>query len=344
MRLSIISILLLTSISTYGQLEKISKLLEQIDSTKHLNGVVLVAQGNEVIFQKAYGMANHSLDIPNTIDTKFLVGSLTKQFTAMLVMQLVEANQLSLDVPITAYLSDFRKETGDQITMRHLLTHTHGIPNEELTNRGKPMEKAAFVKKYCEADLAFQPGTQFQYSDIFGYYLLGMILKEVTNRNFDDLLEEKILKPLDMQNTGYYAQDTILQNLATGYIREGDSLLSAPQWHMSQSFSAAGLYTTVGDLFKWDQALRSTQLLSREGMEAIFTPYRDKIKYGFGWYLNDPVINGEKRLYAGHNGGASGYRAQMMRGVSEELVVVYLSNTDQYVEIRYPIIEAILSE
>jgi len=344
MRLLIIIFLLLTTIPTYGQYEKISSILEKIDSNEHLNGVVLVGQDGEVIFQQAYGIANQSFDISNSVNTKFLVGSLTKQFTAILVMQLVENKQLNLDVPITNYLLDFRKETGNKITIRHLLTHTHGIPNAELTNRWKPMKRTNFVKKYCESDLEFQPGTQFKYSDIIGYYLLGIILEEVTNKDFSELLEEEILIPLDMQNTGYYAQDTIQKNLAIGYIRKGDSFFYAPHWDMSQSFSAAGMYSTVGDLFKWDQALRGTELISNAGIKTVFSPFSDKIRYGFGWFINDPEINGEKRIFAGHNGGANGYKSQIMRGVNEEYVVIYLSNTDKYVEIRYPIIETLMSK
>lgn len=344
MRLLINISLLLLTISTYGQVGKISTIMEEIDSKEHLSGVVLVGQDGEVVFQKAYGKANQSFDIPNNIDTKYLLGSLTKQFTAILVMQLVEARQLSLDVPITTYLPAFRNDIGDKITIRHLLTHTHGIPNADLTNRYKPMRKEEFVTKYCETDLEFQPGTQFKYSDIVGYYLLGVILERVTNRDFAKLLKEKILEPLDMKNTGYYSQDTVQQNLATGYIQKENNFLYAPHWDISQSFSAAGVYSTVGDLLKWDQALRGTQLISKTGMETIFTPYSDKIRYGFGWFINDPEINGAKRIFAGHNGGANGYKSQIMRGVNEEYVVIYLSNTDKYVEIRYPIIEVLLSK
>ncbi|WP_340153944.1 serine hydrolase domain-containing protein [uncultured Marivirga sp.] len=343
MRFLFITFLFLTTVSSYGQVEKISAILEEINSKEHLSGVVLVGQGEEIIFQKAYGKANQSFSVSNTLDTKFLVGSLTKQFTAVLVMQLVEAYQLNLDEPISTYLPDFRKDLADKITIRHLLTHTHGIPNTDLLSRYKPMSKEEFVREYCEIDFEFQPGTQFEYSNIVGYYLLGVILKKVTGQDFPKLLEDKILGPLDMQNTGYYSKDTVIQNLATGYIQKEMSFLYAPHWDMSQSFSAAGMYSTIGDLFKWDRALRSTQLLSSSGIETIFTPYSDEIRYGFAWHINDPEINGKRLIFAGHNGGANGYKSQFMRGVNKELVVIYLSNTDQYVELRYPLIEVLMS-
>ena len=344
MRLLIKIFFLLATIAANGQSERISKILDEVDSKEHLSGVVLVGQGGQIIFQKAYGTANQSFSIANNFDTKFLLGSLTKQFTAMLVMQQVETGQLNLDAPLTKYLSDFRKETGDKITIRHLLTHTHGIPNADQTDRYKPMTKGEFIKKYCETNLEFSTGTQFKYSDIVGYYLLGVILETVTNKDFAKLLEEKIFEPLGMKNSGYYSQESIQQNFATGYLQKENGFLNAPYWDISQSFSAAGVYSTVGDLFKWDKALRKTELISEKGMTVIFKPYSDKIRYGFGWFINDPEINGAKRLFAGHTGGASGYKSEIMRGINDDIVVIYLSNTDKYVEIRYPIIEAIMSD
>ena len=344
MRLLIKIFFLLATIAANGQSERISNILDEVDSKEHLSGVVLVGQGGQIIFQKAYGTANQSFSIANNFDTKFLLGSLTKQFTAMLVMQQVETGQLNLDAPLTKYLSDFRKETGDKITIRHLLTHTHGIPNADQTDRYKPMTKGEFIKKYCETNLEFSPGTQFRYSDIVGYYLLGVILETVTNKDFAKLLEEKIFEPLGMKNSGYYSQESIQQNFATGYLQKENGFLNAPYWDISQSFSAAGVYSTVGDLFKWDKALRKTELISEKGMTVIFIPYSDKIRYGFGWFINDPEINGAKRLFAGHTGGASGYKSEIMRGINDDIVVIYLSNTDKYVEIRYPIIEAIMSD
>ena len=343
MRLPIKIFFLLATITASGQSERISKILHEIDSKENLSGVVLVGQAGQIIYQKAYGTANQSFGIANNFDTKFLLGSLTKQFTAMLVMQQVETGQLNLDVPITTYLSDFRKETGGKISIRHLLTHTHGIPNAEQADRYKPMTKEEFVKKYCETNLEFSPGTQFKYSDIVGYYLLGVILEKVTKMYFAKLLEQKIFEPLDMKNTGYYSQEIIQQNFSTGYLQKENGFLNAPYWDMSQSFSAAGVYSTVGDLFKWEKALRKTLLISEKGLNTIFTPYSDKIRYGFGWFINDPEINGAKRLFAGHTGGASGYKSEIMRGINDDIVVIYLSNTDKYVEIRYPIIEAIMS-
>lgn len=288
MRLLISAIFLLTTTATFGQVEAISKVLQEIDRRENLSGVVLVGLNGQIIYEKAYGKANRSFDIPNRIDTKFLIGSMTKQLTAMLVMQQVESGNLNLDIPITTYLPDFRKETGDRITIRHLLTHTHGIPNADQIDRYKPMTKEEFVKRYCESDLEFDPGTEFRYSNIVGYYLLGMILEKVTATDYGTLLEQEIFHPLGMNNSGYYNHESILKEMATGYVQRGDNFLNAPYWDISQSFSAAGIYSTVEDLFKWDQALRKSGILSNSGLRTIFTPYSDEVRYGFSWYVNDP--------------------------------------------------------
>jgi CubicO group peptidase (beta-lactamase class C family) len=288
MRLLTKIFLLLATITAYGQTERISKILDEVDSKEHLSGVVLVGQGGQIIYQKAYGTANQSFGIPNNLDTKFLLGSLTKQFTAMLVMQQVETGQINLDAQLTKYLPEFRKETGDKITIRHLLTHTHGIPNADQTDRYKPMTKEEFIKKYCETNLEFSPGSQFKYSDIVGYYLLGVVLEKVTNKDFAKLLKEKIFEPLGMNNSGYCSQETIQQNFATGYLQKENGFLNAPYWDTSQSFSAAGVYSTVGDLFKWDRALRKPELISERGLRTVFTPYSEKIRYGLGWTKCQP--------------------------------------------------------
>lgn len=334
--------ILLTTVA-YGQVDAISKIVKKIDSTEHLNGVVLVGQDGRIIFEKAYGLADFEQKTENEIDTKFLIGSLTKQFTALLMMQQVELGSINLDKKINYYLPDFKKETGNRISVRHLLTHTHGIPNAVQTERHKAMEKVDFIKKYCEADLEFEPGTEFKYSDIVGYYLLGIILEKVTNQEFGKLLEEKILQPLGLKNTGYYWPESNPKNLAKGYLQNNSGFTNAPYWDISQSFSAAGIYSTVGDLFKWDRALRTTHLVSYQSLKTIFTPYSSQIRYGFGWFINDPEINGKKRIFAGHSGGASGYKSGIMRGLDDNMVVIYLSNSDKYVEIRYPIVDALMN-
>ncbi len=323
-----------------AQQEKIARTINEIVSKNQLSGTLLVAQNGKIVFGKAFGLANRSFDVPNKIDTKFLIGSLTKQFTAVLIMQQVEAGKIKLDDKISSYLADFRKDIGNKISIQNLLTHTHGIPNAKEAERYKPMTKEEYLKTFCEKDLEFEPGTKFNYSNIVGYFLLGLILEKVTGKPYDQLLNERILQPTAMINSGYLNQKTLVKDFAVGYIRKSDSFENAPYWDMSQSFSAAAMYSTVQDLFLWDQALRTNKLLSAKSRAEIFTPF-NSTHYGFGWYIMDPEINGKKKILAGHTGGANGYKSQIIRGIDDDIVVIYLSNDDTFVDVREAIVESL---
>ncbi|SMG22023.1 CubicO group peptidase, beta-lactamase class C family [Marivirga sericea] len=342
MKLFLNLLFLFVVVSANGQSIEISKILEEIDAQENLSGVVLVAQEGQIIYENTYGFANQTTNTPNNIDTKFFIGSLTKQFTALLVMQQLEAGKLALDAPIINYLPNYREDTGEKITIRHLLTHTHGIPNASDSANFSALTKEEFEKRYCQANLEFAPGTQFKYSNIIGYYLLGEIIEKVSSKEFSQLLEEKILKPLNLTNTGTYNPASSPKNLATGSLQNEGNFSNAPPVDMSFSLSAAGIFSTVEDLHKWDQAIRNEKLLSEDDFKQVFTPFSDSVRYGLGWYLNDPEINGVKHLLASHTGGAGGFKSQIMRGVEDDVLVVFLSNSDKYIELRYPLMNALL--
>ena len=187
--------------------KQIDDLMRRYVDNGQFNGTVLVAENGKVIFKKGYGLANMEWDTPNEPDTKFRLGSLTKQFTSMLIMQLVEQGKLKLEGKITDYLTDYPKAAGDKITIHHLLTHTSGIPNYTNLpafktfnrNRYKP---ADFLKQFSDLPLEFEPGSAFAYSNS-GYFLLGAIIEKVTGKTYEKVLQENIFTPLQMNNTGY---------------------------------------------------------------------------------------------------------------------------------------------
>jgi CubicO group peptidase (beta-lactamase class C family) len=169
---------------------------------------VLVADGGKVIYKKGFGMANMEWEIPNQTDTKFRIGSVTKQFTATLVLQLTEEGKIKLDGKITDYLPDYRKDTGDKVTIHHLLNHTSGIPSYTglpgfFQNESRnPYGVKEFVKKFASGDLEFEPGSKFSYNNS-GYFLLGAIIEQVTGKPYARVLQERIFDPLGMKDTGY---------------------------------------------------------------------------------------------------------------------------------------------
>jgi len=187
--------------------EKIAELLAAYHALGQFNGSALVADGGQLVLKKGYGLANMEWQVPNGPDTRFRLGSITKQFTAALVLQQVAKGKLHLDGRLSDYLPDYRKDTGEKVTLHHLLTHTSGIPSytsgPAIVEIGRdPHDVAEFVKTYCSGDLQFEPGSRFTYNNS-GYFLLGAILEKTTGQRYERLLQESILDPLGMKDTGY---------------------------------------------------------------------------------------------------------------------------------------------
>ena len=311
--------------------KQIDDLMRRYVDNGKFNGTVLVAENGKVIFKKGYGLANMEWGTPNEPDTKFRLGSLTKQFTSMLIMQLVEQGKLRLEGKITDYLTDYPKAAGDKITIHHLLTHTSGIPNySDLPdyrtyerNRFKP---ADFIKKFSELPLTFEPGSAFAYSNS-GYVLLGAIIEKVTGKSYEKVLQENIFTPLQMLNTGYDMSSKILPNRASGHQRWNLVYENAPYIDMSIPYAAGALYSTVEDLFLWDQALYTDKLLSASSKALLFTPYKND--YAYGWGIGKKQVGQLKDSIEvmNHQGAVNGFITSLIRIPKNRQLVVLLDNT-----------------
>src|ERR1041385_1514912 len=247
-----------TSALAQDKAAKIDQLISLYQKYGQFNGSALVADNGKVIYRKGVGLANMEWGIPNTPDTKFRLGSITKQFTSMLILQLVEQGKIKLDAKLSDYLPDYRKDTGEKVTIHNLLTHTSGIPSYTgLPNffqdvSRNPYKVADFVKKYASGDLEFEPGSKFSYSNS-GYFILGAIIERVTGKPYEQVLKENIFDPAGMKNTGYDHHDTIIPKRASGYVKTGNGYINAPYLDMSIPYAAGSLYSTVEDLYLWDQ-------------------------------------------------------------------------------------------
>ena len=242
-------------------------------------GTILVAQKGNVLISKGYGLADRENDVSNTSQTKYAIGSMGKAFTAMAIMMLQERGQLTVQDPICKYISDCPADW-KPITLHHLLTHTSGIQNytesdlpiqKNITTCQKfTLEEAIAILNALPQD--FAPGTQYHYSNS-GYYLLGAVIDKVSGESYETFIQQNILQPLGMSETGYDRRSTIVKNRASGY--DFDQIqgqyVNAPGWDVSQRYAAGGWYSTVGDLYKWDQALYNDQLVSKETLDTIFT-------------------------------------------------------------------------
>jgi CubicO group peptidase (beta-lactamase class C family) len=343
MRTAVLGIFILTVLFdiAYGQaksdkVNKIDKLVSTYAAYGKFNGSVLVASKGKVIYKKGFGLADMEWDVPNQPDTKHRLGSITKQFTAMLIMQLVEQGKLKLDIPISTYLPDYPKRNGDLITIHHLLTHSSGIPNvtsfpwffkNVSRNTYRPAE---LVKLFADSTLQFKPGEKYAYSNS-GYMVLGYIIESVTGKAYEQVLQENIFNPLKMNSTGYDHSRTILKNRARGYEKNGRHYINANFIDMSVPFAAGAMYSTVEDLFLWDQALYGNQLLRKANMDLLFAkhiPSGGNYFYGYGWYIGAiPFGDTTQMETVGHGGGIDGFNTLITRIPSDKSSIVLLNNT-----------------
>ncbi len=325
------ALLIATNAFAQQSANKIDGLLKQYSDYGQFNGSILVAVNGKIIYEKGFGQANMEWAIPNAPDTKFRIGSVTKQFTAALILQLVEEGKIKLDGKVTDYLPDYRKDTGEKVTIHQLLNHTSGIPS--YTSRPdffpeisrNPYGVSDFVKKYASGDLEFEPGSKFNYNNS-GYSLLGAIIEKVTGKSYEAVLSERIFKPLGMTNTGYDHHATLMQKRAGGYQKTPDGFVNAPYLDMSIPYSAGSMYSTVEDLFKWDQSLYEDKILSAESKKLMFTAGLSN--YGYGVNVSDQPVgkSDQKTKIIGHGGGINGFNSLLVRAVDKRQTVIILDN------------------
>lgn len=316
--------------------KKIYDLVNACTEYGQFNGSVLVAQKGKVIFKNGFGEANKEWNIPNKADTKHRLASITKQFTAMAIVQLAAENKLRLDVPITDYLPNYPVGNGNKITIHHLLTHTSGIPNytsfpsyrETMIKHHSPMD---LVELFVDLPLEFSPGEKFSYSNS-GYVLLGVILEKITGKTYEQVLRDRIFLPLKMNNSGFDSNTAILENRALGYNKVVNSYENANYINMTAAYAAGALYSTVEDLYLWDQALYTEQLVSKKYLDLCIEKHilagggRD---YGYGWEISNMRIGSTKEdsPIIAHSGGINGFNTLITRFPSDQSVVILLNNT-----------------
>ena len=311
--------------------QKIDELLSLYSKYGSFNGSALVSEHGQVIFKKGYGLANMEWQIPNQPDTKFRLGSITKQFTSMLIMQLVAEGKLHVEDKLSDVLPYYRTDTGSQVTLHHLLTHTSGIPSYTAAKDMREwwhnhFDVEDFVKKHCSGDLEFTPGSKFEY-DNSGYFLLGAIIEKVTGKKYEDVLQERIFKPLGMRNSGYDHSEPLIDHRAAGYERGKDGFVNAEYLDMSIPYAAGSLYSTAEDLYLWDQALYSEKLLSSELKAKMWTPALANYAYGWGVAKIPEGKAGAGQMLIQHGGGINGFNTHEARYVDERHLVVLLNNT-----------------
>lgn len=312
---------------------KIDQLATAFNRMQLFEGSLLVASKGKVLFSKSYGLANREWNLPNTVQTKFRIASLTKLFTAVLIMQLKQAGKLDLQAPVTRYLPGYRSQAGNRITIHHLLTHTSGIPDytskpdffSALSKRNySPIE---FVNSFCSGEPEFEPGTKFSYCNS-GYYILGAVIEAITGNPYAEVLKSRVLDVAGMRNSGMDDPSLIVPGRASGYHYDYGKYSNADFINTGAViYAAGGMYSTVEDMLLWNNALSGDQLLSKANRDTLFTPFLDKYAYGIAVSkVTPPGMDGEVTFMT-HTGGINGFRAFFLREEEDDELVIVLGNS-----------------
>jgi CubicO group peptidase (beta-lactamase class C family) len=288
-------------------------------------GTVLVAEGDHILLDQGYGMADLEWNIPNSPEAKFRLGSLTKQFTATLILLLQQDGKLHIEDPVGKYLPDAPK-SWEKITLANLLGHTSGIPNftsdKEFGTWGMSRHTTAeLIAFFRDKPLEFEPGSKFAYSNS-NYEVLGAVIEKVSGEKYGDLLHKRIFEPLGMQDTGLDTDQLILPKRAQGYSPSPDGLVHARSESMTVPWAAGAIYSTTGDLLRWERALFGGKVLNVASLTAMTTP--GKGDYGFG--VGVVQQNGVKVIQ--HGGGIEGFNTQLAYVPDRKITVVVLSNVN----------------
>jgi CubicO group peptidase (beta-lactamase class C family) len=331
--------LLLLSIVGYGQNKKDKELVRQAEKfiTENYNQyapgcAVLIAKKGEVLLEKGFGMANLELQTPMKPEMVFRIGSITKEFTAISILQLAETGKLSLTDDIQQHLKNFRYK-GKTITIENLLTHTSGIRGyEELDVKIPNAIRIDFavsrvIDSLAKLSTEFEPGTQYNYSNS-NYFLLGAIIEQVSGETYQNYLRKHILTPAGLNATFYESPTDLVPNRVSGYTFADGQYRNPDYISMSLVYSAGALRSTVGDLWKWHMALFNEKLVKNETLIKAFRPYilatGKPTEYGYGFFLRSE--QGLKSI--GHGGAIDGFQSMEVYYPEQDLYITLLCNSE----------------
>ena len=312
--------------------DKFSAVMKTYHNYNMFDGSVLVAENGKIIYQDAFGMANREWNIPNTVDTKFMIGSVSKPITATLMLILVQKGLVSLEKTIENYLPEFKNKPAAKVTIKQLLSHTSGIPNYDIIKNFFPRISQNFSREdyiiiYKDSLLAFVPGTRYLYSS-WGYFTLGYIIEKVTGKSYAQVMKAEIFDKTNMQNSGSYLHTDIVSNRASGYDYGFGEFVSADFRDQSNTMGTGDIYTTVGDLFKFHMGIANNKLLNNDLTKEMFTPGIRPARYGYGWFNQNFRYTATDSVKANyHLGSTEGFISFMIRIPETNSMVVILCNS-----------------
>jgi CubicO group peptidase (beta-lactamase class C family) len=304
-----------------GVSDKLEKYMRAQVEVYGFGGAVLVVKDDKVLLKKAYGLADLEWNTPNTVDTKFSLASVSKQFTAAAILQLAERGKLSLDDKLSKFLPDFPK--GDRVSIHMLLTHTSGLGHDfdDLYMKQVGLTREEAVPLIGKKPYDFEPGEKFGYSNT-GYFLLALIVEKASGEEFSDYMSKNVFQPAGMNNSGISKPDVLLPKQARTYFRPAGVFLKTPYINWTLNVGLDGVYSTVEDLYKWHLALKGGKILSPASLKKMQTPYIESYGYGLG------IFELHKHRIIAHAGSFFGASTTLDKYPDDDLFITVLSNNE----------------
>lgn len=336
-----------------SQSQEIHKAITHYNAIGQFNGLILVAEKGKIIYENAFGKASYEWNIGNTLDTKMQIASITKTFTALMIMQMIEQGKIKLNGTIADYIIDYSGEKGAQITVDQLLRHSSGLQRDiaDFPTSGNNFPDVVAkinedffsleeqVRIIAKRSLLFEPGTKYSYSSD-GYAVLGLIIERVTKLTYEEALQQMILSPLRLTNSGYKDYLAVVPKRAQGYVKSYGGITRGRQIGINP---AGGMYSTLHDLFHWEQSLYTDQLISQQSKDIIFTktPY----VVGYGWQINDNYFNSTRDSIAmvRCTGSLPGFNSLVVRFPQYGKTVIVMENLKQPVYRQFDIVQTLAS-
>ncbi len=307
--------------------QKLDEYLLSANKFYKFNGSALVAQHGKILLQKAYGYKDVSKNILNDTNGIFQIGSVTKQFTSIVILKLQEEGKLSVSDKLSKYFPEFKY--ANKITLENLLTHTSGIYNytndideEDSAIVCNPVDKQLLLDIIYKHKLDFEPGTKFSY-DNSGYYLLGLIIEKVTGKPYEQNVRDIIFTPLQMTHSLFDFKHSTDTNITTGYKKLNATeqiVASADRWDSTVTYAAGAIWSTTGDMYKWAKGVAGKEIISADSWKAALTPHLEH--YGYGWFIDS--LYGKKNV--AHGGGLPGFMAYFCYYPDDDATIILLNN------------------
>jgi CubicO group peptidase (beta-lactamase class C family) len=321
--------------ATYGQKANVEALMTQYRTKDSFNGTVLIARKGKIDYLTYIGLSNREDSIKYSSKTRFHIFSVTKTFTAALIMQLYEQGKIQLDSSIATYYPDYKGEAAHKATIRDLLTYSSGRDTKEMREIAEAYNSTiwpldSFITRYCSERLVNKPGSRFAYNN-GDFILLGKIIERLYGQPFQEVLRQKILTPLGMRNTDYLHHEDVIAHLDQGYFNSEASPFTfyrPTNYYIDNYFSAGAMYSTPQDLLLFDQALFGHGLLQKETVQLILTPNKHLGDVGLGLWVYSKQIGQKVYLIAERQGYGYGHHTNWVHLIDEDITLIMMSNTN----------------